>query len=96
MSSLMPFHPRFKWLLKTFGVHRQFVWLGAYGAPSRKGIFLWSMHPEVKELYRPLPNGFRGSGDLVIVDNNGGIAGAKGKLKESQTYPPAFGRAVAN
>ena len=99
-SSLMHCHPRFAWMMRSLPgkIHKQFVWLGAYGAESKKGIHLYSQHAFVQELYRPLPTNrvWQGRGIVTHATKADGSVSVSGgaKLKETQTYPKAFGLAI--
>ena len=69
---------------------------GAYNATSVKPLLIWGSHSKVKKLEKRLPMKKRKHMDqLAIVDEFGRINGSQKKLKQSQTYTPEFGKAVA-
>ena len=96
VSSLMHRHGRFQDWARNNRLYRQFVWLGAYGAESPKGITLYSPFPWISELYKPLPNRVwpaEVSHHWVNSDGTPKVSGGSA-LKATQTYPVAFGVAV--
>ncbi len=80
-------------------MHKVHIWMGAYGARTPKGTFLYSTHECITELAgQPLPNTM-GNTDLAkhYVDGQGRprVTGS-GTLKESQHYPEPVGHAGAS
>ena len=69
----------------------------AFGGPTLKPTLIIG-NPWVSRLVRAAPTGWTSSVNLVVksVDKHGQrrVTGNGKKLKESQEYPPAFGRAV--
>ena len=98
----MHYHPRFRTLFMLCKVFYTFIWLGMYGADSAKATRLWSNIPLLtKRLFRkldvtkivldptaPVTITYKGKNGRRAVDGGQG-------LKRSQTYPPEFGKAVA-
>jgi hypothetical protein len=101
MSSLMIHHPRMQEVCRHFVIYKAFVWLGAYGGGSPKPTYLWSGHKFVEQLAgRTITRDtmWRDAPQMSVYssDSNGRKRVSGGpKLKSSQAYPLAFGRAVA-
>ncbi len=73
------------------------VRLGAYGADSRKPLYLLSGHKWIADLHRPEKKRQYGAQTYrSYIDHKGRkrVVGLK-PLTATQTYPRAFGRAVA-
>jgi hypothetical protein len=98
MSSLLQFHPRFRELIRRFEIYRTFIWMGAFGADSPKGTFLYSMHPCLEDLSgRPFDRAkFKGLLDEYYDVNGKACFDGNDLLKVSQAYPKDFGVAVGD
>ena len=108
MNSCMPREEPLKSVLSAIGAHKFAVYHGAYSFETWKQLQLWST-ADLQPLVRPRPPPM--SSDLVTValkyNRDGSVqldakgrpkkiwTGNKPKMKASQTYCRAFGRAVA-
>lgn len=93
-SSVLPVMQPLEDVIAFSGGFKVTTWLGAFGAESPKPVQLWCSSQRFKALARPRP---RGVARVELVDKlaAGRFRGRKGALKCSQTYPSAFGAAVA-
>ena len=96
ISSIVEVFPVMKRLLQITEASRVVTWLGEFEAPSPKPIKLWTTSAWVKDLRRKRScrPALKPSSSLV-VKRGWQVTGVKAKLKESQTYPKAFGKAAA-
>jgi len=100
-SSLFEFHPRRRMLEDVLGphLHRLHLWMGSYGSGSPKATYLYSNHHELAALWRPLgrqaPKTVQTVIESVSATGKRWVTGSA-DLKGTQSYPPDFGRAVAN
>ena len=69
------------------------VWLGAYGAESKKPVKMFSAAPWIAKLAKPLPAGKTFT--KLCTTKDGKATGKARELKDSQHYPEAFGAKVA-
>lgn len=100
-GSLLERHPAMQWLFTLLQVWRKSIKMGDFQAPTQKATWLYSGHRYIEEIdnYKPR-QGTRAvaSGPMVrhYRDSKGRprVQGASG-LKDSQSYTPAFGRAMA-
>ncbi len=97
-SSILWHHPRFQLLLHHLQVFRAPLCLGDFGAATEKPIYLWSSHAWIQEVR---PRGRKAKAKHTTCqqrrDANGKLVVDGGRLlKSSQTYPRAFGQAVAS
>jgi hypothetical protein len=96
-GSLLQLHPKFQRLVKTVNLVRKHIFMKDFGGKSDKPTWLYTTHPCIDDIdLFKVP--YKGTVEsLVKRDNTHGkerITG-NGKLKQSQHYPPAFGRALA-
>jgi hypothetical protein len=94
-SSVMQYHPRFQEVLRIFNVHQVTLDMGAYGGCTRKPSVLYSIAPEICEMYKRAAADQVFSVSLVTKDAEGGVTGSKAALKHSQCYPPEFAKQLA-
>ncbi len=97
LSSLFHYHKRFQDLVACMAVFKTHVRLGAYGADSRKPLYLLSGRQWIAALHRPERRSrYAAQTYRSYIDSKGRkrVVGLK-PLKATQTYPRAFGRAVA-
>ena len=93
-SSVLPVMQPLEDVMAFSGGFKATTWLGAFGAESPKPVQLWCSSKRYQALARPRP---RVVARVKLVDKlaAGRFRGRKGALKCSQTYPSAFGAAVA-
>lgn len=100
LQSLIYFHPRLRKFLKKRGHTEQMTWLGMYGAKTWKPVKLVSSSKEVQRLYRKLnKKKFGKSGSTRQYRSASGklcFQGVPGKSRETEVYPPEFGRVVCS
>ena len=87
-------HPRFAQLLRYRPFFRQHTSLGMFGAASAKPVKLFSSSNFIQFLYRRLNRAAVGPSNTTRRHVRGGRTYFTGTrhLRESQVYPPAFGR----
>eukprot|EP00435_Cladocopium_sp_Y103_P055403 s261_g18.t1 len=97
-QSLIWFHPRLRALLLHHQIFECKTYLGMFGAKTWKPVLLVSSDPCVQQLARRLDRSkFEPSDSTVVYWDSQGrkrFKGAGKKLKQTQVYPPAFGREV--
>ena len=94
----MVHHPRFQELIKDIEVHSVRIYMGNFGSETEKGTLLYSGSPEVKKIGGQ-KRCLRKHGLKKLVDETVDASGAlkvsgNKRLKQSQAYPRAFGRAI--
>ena len=94
-SSIVPRFSPMRELITEVLRERVHVWLGNFGAPSEKPLFLWTNWPALRHLARGKPQMSTAS-SLVTKEADGRVTGNAAELHDSQAYPPEFGVAVAN
>ena len=99
-SSVMIWHPRLEQLLEHMRVFRQEIYLAGFGGQYPKPVILYSNFDYMwklpqHHLYQPRAHK-RCSDRLVTPAKNGGVTGVTDKLKDSQSYPAAFGTALCD
>lgn len=95
-SSLLWEHPRMQQLVKKINVWKTHIYMGSYGAESKKPTFLWAPSPTVHHFSLPLPQDKEW---LAVVDKRTLPDGrtqvtGNSNLKGTQTYPREFGFAT--
>ena len=97
-SSVMAYHKRLQEVFRALGAYEARVSLGAFRAPSRKNLKLWSPAMWIGELagYRA-PLTFAERTARKRINKHGFLVtdGDQKKLKQSQAYTRKFGRVVA-
>ena len=92
MSTIIHQFSPLKELLECLMPFKETVHMGPYGTEVSKPLLIWSSCKAITSLWRkPVKVGKT----LAIRNENGGVTGKKDELKESQAYPPDFGKAVA-
>ena len=101
-GSLMEKHPSFQWLLGVVKIWKKSFLMKNFGARTEKGTWLYSNHPEVNDIdqyYIPWHERCCASNVEMVrktVNAAGKLCINGGRdLKGSQSYPRAFGCAVA-
>ncbi|CAK0878342.1 unnamed protein product [Prorocentrum cordatum] len=94
-------HPRFQEFIKSHKLYRVCVEMGRFGAPTAKPSWLYSAREFIQELpnYQGAKSYQPGQNMLVdMVKTSDGAVQINGnhRLKGSQAYPKAFGKAVAD
>ena len=90
MPSLYIFRSTWRFLRWQYIV----VWLGSYGAESKKPGKMFSAAPWIEHLAKPLPAGKTFT--KLCTTKDGKATGKARELKDSQHYPEAFGEKVAS
>ena len=97
-SSVMGYHKRLQEIFRALRVHEARVSLGAFRAPTRKNLRLWSQAMWIGELTRyKAPSTFAERTACRRINKHGFLVtdGNQKKLKQSQAYTRKFGRVVA-
>jgi hypothetical protein len=94
LGSCMPQVPIFRSTWKFLEWNYVVVWLGAYGAESKKPIKIFSPVTWIANLKKPLDRNHVFQ-SLCTTDINGKHTGKSKELKSSQHYPQGFGDKVA-
>lgn len=99
MSSLMIYHPRLQDLARECQIFKTSFCMGAYGAPSKKPTKLYSNRDWIGGFQKKLPPKTKFANlDIsrpgINIAGQAIVTGGKG-LKETQTYPPQFGKTVS-
>jgi hypothetical protein len=99
-GSLMEYHPRFQWLLRTLELFKKHITMKDFGKSSEKGTWLWTQHEcinDIDNFHQPY------TGELLklttaFTDKHGKVKynGNKAQLKDSAAYPDAFGQALVS
>ena len=95
-SSLLWEHNRMRSLVKSRFIYRTHMFMGSYGAPTKKPTMLWGPDPLINMFSIPLPTNVQWEKDLVstyVRDGRTWVTG-NSNLKGSQSYPKAFGVAT--
>eukprot|EP00959_Pyramimonas_sp_CCMP1952_P126461 2644902-Pyramimonas_sp.AAC.1 len=97
-GSLMEWHPRFQEFIKSHKLYRVCVEMGRFGAQTAKPSWLYSAHEFIQELpnYQGAKSYQPGQNMLVdMVKTSDGTVQINGnhRMKGSQAYPKAFGKA---
>eukprot|EP00438_Fugacium_kawagutii_P025098 Skav213447 [mRNA] locus=scaffold837:322198:322716:+ [translate_table: standard] len=95
-SSLLWEHPRMQQLVRKINVWKTHIFMGAYGAETKKPTYLWAPSPTVSHFSLPLPQDkdwLAVVDKKVLADGRVQITG-NGNLKGTQTYPREFGFAT--
>ena len=100
LNSLLIRHPRAQELLHTATIFRKLARLQDFGAPSEKGLWLYSTHKFIEDIdlfKKPATNKGPAVETTRCWTNSAGQKKWCGgrDLKASQTYPRGFGEAVA-
>ena len=102
-GSTMQYHPRFNELLTRVKIYRTHVRMCEFGGDSVKGTWLYSAHKLIGRIgsYRTtdtvteLPVK-KLTQQRLNYEGRFVTDGLRGDMKESQHYPPGFGRALAS
>lgn len=92
-TSLLFEHPRLQQFLCARPAFKAFTWMGAFGADSPKGTFLWSPRPAAVDFQRNLPRRVWAANMVnkkVLADGRTSVSGGC-DLKRSQAYTKEFG-----
>ena len=71
--------------------HKVTTYLRAFGHDTMKGLTIWSTNKRVRALKRAKPTDY----NTLCRKHEKGTTGKPDELKKSQSYPRAFGEAVA-
>ena len=98
-SSVLNFHERFQWTLAQCVVwFINNICMSAFGGDTMKPLKLWSNRRWVEELFaEPVKLAKKSNLTMKWTGQQGKLrsCGNRKTLKQSQAYPPAFGRRVA-
>lgn len=101
VGSLFQEHPRLQQLFGILNIHRKQIRMKDFGGPSEKPTWLYSNHHFIGHLdqFKPINRALQLEDIQVSVhyktpDGKERVTAGK-DLKKSQTYPLAFGRAMA-
>ena len=93
-TSVMPKCQPLSSALLFFDSKKIVTWHGAFGGESAKALQLWSPSDAIRSLRRKRPPKTNQMARLV-TKKDGKYTGVKAIMSRSQTYSPAFGKAVA-
>ena len=98
--SILECSRRMQELIQKTRVFRTTTSLGHFGAPTQKDIYLYSNYDRIDNVKHFAISGGAGDASKKLVrtklDASGKqlVTGNPSELKDSQAYPPAFGRAI--